>query len=149
MKPLLLVVAVILAGCEVSQPVNVIHKEGSMSADRLRAFDLCDFEAIKAIPRAMAVSTTGGYYNPGSLQCSTVGQATYCNRVGAVNIPSSSTTYDANLETRVRYIDRCLEAKGYSVLKRPACTSDADKLRERSQLDKQPPASQIKCAVGR
>lgn len=148
MKRLLAVVAVIaLAGCEQSQPLNVIYKAGSTQAERQRAFDLCEFDAMRMAPRAMAVSTTGGYYNPGTVQCNTIGTSTFCNNVGAVNIPASSVTYDANLQTRVKYIDRCLEGKGYQVLKRPPCRTQAERERERQQQNNQTSPSSIRCAV--
>lgn len=148
MRRFLAVAAVVaLAGCEQSQPLNVIYKAGSTQAERQKAYDLCEFESVRMIPRAMAVSTTGGYYNPGTVQCNTVGGSTFCNNVGGVNIPASSVTYDANMQTRVKYISRCLEAKGYQVLSRPPCRTQADRDRERQQQDNQTSPASIRCAA--
>ncbi len=137
-----------LAGC-VEQPAYLVHKTGSNYADRMRARDACEFQAIQAVPRAMATQVSGGFYNPGTLQCSTVGTFTNCNRVGAVNIPATATTYDANQELRDRYIGRCLADRGYSIVPKPVCTTEQQRQTFRATLDNQPPASQIACIEAR
>lgn len=138
--------ALSLSACVSEIPNFLIHKEGSMYDDRMRQKDLCQFEAANAIPSAMAAQMSGGYYNPGSLHCSTVGTYTTCNNVGAINIPATATTYDANAELRERYVHRCLESAGYSVIPKPLCRSEADKRTYQASLDNQPPAYAIPCA---
>lgn len=144
MRKFCIIAAALLAGC-VSGPVPVIHKTGSTYAERQLAVDECRIASLQAIPQAMVSQTSGGYYNPGTLQCSTIGNMTTCNRVGAVDIPSHTTTSDANQELRERYIDRCLVSKGFDVVPIPLCTSAKDSAQYRTMRDNQPPASQIKC----
>lgn len=55
------------------------------------------------------------------------GRAAQDNRIGAVNIPASSTTYDVNGELRDRYVVRCLQSKDFTVkMDGHACATDAE-----------------------
>ena len=142
--------AISVAGCVQTQTgyVHLTHKLGSNSADRGKALDMCQFEAIKAVPRALSTTTKKGYSDPGTLQCSTIGTMTSCNRVGAFNTPSTSTTTDANVELRDRYTARCLERAGYAVFKKPLCQTESGKQKFRASIiGDQPPASDIPCVI--
>lgn len=143
------VVTLGLVGCTVSGPQKLVHKTGSTHSERMAALDNCQFEAIRAVPRAMGVASTGGYYNPGSIQCSTIGNSTSCNRVGAVNIPSTTYSYDANQELRERYIDRCLWNAGFETIEKPVCRTQQEAALYQSTINNQPPAAEIPCVVPR
>jgi hypothetical protein len=67
-----------------------------------------------------------GYNNPGTVQCNTSGNVVTCNRIGAVNIPASSTTYDFNEGLRDRYMTRCLEVQGFGVKLAKICPTKAE-----------------------
>ena len=140
-------ITLLLTACGTTQQMKLVYKEGSVKAERMRALDECEFEAVKEIPRAMAVEMQGGYSSPGTVQCSTLGGITSCQQIGAINIPASAQSYDANTSTRLRYVNRCLERKGYSVLDRPVCKSDEDKAAGLAADAKQPHASQIPCGI--
>lgn len=144
MRKLSIAAAALLAGC-VSGPVNMIHRTGSTFAERQLADDECSIASLQAIPQAMVTQTSGGYSNPGTLQCSTIGNMTTCNRIGAVDVPARSTTSDANQDLRDRYIERCLASKGFDLIQMPLCTSAKDSSQYKATRDNQPPASQIKC----
>lgn len=140
----ILAVIAVLSGC-VEQPMLLIHKTGSTMEERRYALDQCEFEAINVVPRAMATQVSGGYYSPGSIQCSTIGMMTSCNRVGAINIPATATTYDANQDLRTRYIARCLERSGFNVYERPVCRTEAERRAFLASADNQPTATEIPC----
>ncbi|MDF1607658.1 hypothetical protein PZ897_05660 [Hoeflea sp. YIM 152468] len=140
------ILAISITGCTASEPQSIIHREGSTLAERQAVFDQCDFAAIQAIPRAMTVAVSPGYSNPGTLQCNTYGNSTSCYRVGAVNIAPTYSNIDANQSIRTRYINRCIEAKGYAVALLPLCTKQEDKSFIIATQDNQPPLSQITCA---
>lgn len=118
-------VSLFVAGCS-SEPVMVVFKPGVSLDQSVAATDECRIASFREIPQAMATQVSGGYYNPGTVQCNTIGKSTFCNRVGAVNIPASSSTYDANGALRDRYITRCLQAKGFTVKQSRPCAGGAE-----------------------
>lgn len=146
-RQIMIFTVLLLVGCVSSSPQTafLIHKTGSNTAERKDAFELCEFEGIRNVPRAMVTDIDPGYSSPGTLQCNTVGTSTTCNRVGDINIPASSSTYDANEQIRDRYIQRCLRQKGFETYTRPICKTDAEKRGFDATLASQPPASQIVC----
>ncbi|RWH34440.1 MAG: hypothetical protein EOQ80_33110 [Mesorhizobium sp.] len=84
-------------------------------------------DSFKEIPQSLATDVRPGYNNPGTIQCNTYGTIVTCNRIGAVNIPASSTTYDVNGELRDRYVVRCLQSKGFTVkMDGRACATEAE-----------------------
>jgi hypothetical protein len=129
------------------QPIGVVHKTGSTSAERRAVFDACDFESLQAVPRAMTVETTPGSSAPGQTYCNAVGRQLICNQVGGYNIPSRSYSVDANQEYRNRYLERCLAQRGYGSLFLPKCTTASSKKYIFDNLDRQPPASEIACWI--
>lgn len=146
MRYFIIALAVLTASaCVPSEPSFLVHRAGSNYAERSRDIDQCQFAAIQAVPRALATQVSGGYSNPGTTQCSTIGTYTSCQQVGAVNIPATATTYDANLSLRKRFVDRCLMDAGYGVYPKPQCRTEAERAAFRQTLDNQPPASQIPC----
>lgn len=139
----------VLAGCVDTQPAYLVHKTGSAPTERMSALTRCEVIALQAVPRAMATQMTGGYYNPGSIQCNTFGSMTTCNRVGAVNIAPTAYSYDANQELRMRVTSQCLNESGFDVFTRPRCVTDSQKnaYRAASNAPGQPPADQIPCVI--
>lgn len=136
-------------GCTPSAPPSIYHRTGSTYAERAYDHDQCTFTSVRAVPRAMATSVSGGYYNPGTVFCNTYGTVTACNRVGSYNVPPTATTYDANQGIRNRYMERCMQQKGYSVLYRPRCVTSAEKAAAiASRNAPQLPANQIICIMG-
>ena len=145
---LLLTLAVFVSGCT-EGPVLIVHQTGSTAAQRSAAIDHCEIASFRNIPQTMATHIDPGYSSPGSMQCNTIGNSTYCNRVGGINIPATAITYDVNQGLRNRYVSRCLNNRGYSIIERPICFNDKDKqiAKERIRNDRQPPANQIPCVV--
>lgn len=134
----------LVSGC-VSGPVNVVHKTGSTFSQRQLAADECRIEGLRQVPQSMVTETSPGYYNPGTIQCNTFGNTTSCNRVGAVNIAATSSTYDVNQSLRDRTVARCLAAKGYDIVQKPICTSSKEADAYRAARDSQPSADRISC----
>jgi len=136
----------VVASCQTG-PVLMSYKAGTTFPQRQADYDQCKIAALNMVPSAPATDYKPGYYNPGVVQCSTIGNYTSCNRVGAVSIPGSVTTYDRNQNLRDREIARCMASKGYQFLDRPICSSDEE--RRRASYDPQPPsASSVKCSGG-
>ncbi|MBZ9683126.1 hypothetical protein LB531_20930 [Mesorhizobium sp. CO1-1-2] len=134
----------VVAGCQTG-PVPIIYKPGADLNSTLAATDQCKIDSFKEIPQSIATDYHPGYSNPGTVQCNTYGTMTTCNRVGAVDIPASSNTYDVNASLRDRYIQRCLEGKGFGVkMDGRACSTRAEA--DRALADRA--AGQFpKCAV--
>ncbi|MBX4996717.1 hypothetical protein HJB72_01760 [Rhizobium lentis] len=136
-----------IAGCQ-SAPRYTPYKAGTVQSDRQLAFDQCKIASLQEIPQSMAISTSPGYYNPGTLSCSTIGNYTSCNRVGEVNIPASTSTYDQNGGLRERYLMRCMASKGYTMLEKlPLCSSEKERQAALYQPQPASPA-QMKCTAG-
>lgn len=144
MRRCAIALAALLAGC-VSGPVDVLHKTGSSLPERQLAADECRIAGLQQVPESTQIHSNPGYYNPGTLQCSSIGNYTTCNRVGAVNIPASVTTSDANQGLRNRFIQRCLAAKGYGIVQRPICRTRQESAAYQAVRNNQPPAEQIAC----
>jgi putative hemolysin len=123
-----------LAACQ-TQSGFVVYKPGMSEAQTQLAVDQCRIASLREIPQAMSTELSGGVYNPGSTYCSTVGTTVTCNQVGGVNIPPRATTYDANAELRGRYINRCLQAKGYQLISAPRCASAAAAAKSAAEMD--------------
>jgi len=140
------VVLVGVTGCQMA-PEYLAYKPGTTQSVRQVAFDQCKIESLREIPQNMAMTYSPGYYNPGTLSCSTYGNYTSCNRIGEVNIPGSVGSYDANDSLRNRYLMRCMEAKGYRMIKGvPLCKSEA--LRRAALNEPQPADPSGICASG-
>lgn len=148
--PLLISLTIMLSGCsEGQQETLIVHKTGSSYEERKIALHQCKVSALSKIPRSMAVDYRPGYSSPGSLYCNTIGQQTSCNRIGAINIPASTSTYDANLELRTTEIKYCLNSRGYQTLLKPACKTDAEKAAaKKSTIGPQPSGEKIPCGIG-
>ncbi|WJI80807.1 MULTISPECIES: hypothetical protein [unclassified Mesorhizobium] len=125
MRKRYLLAALAITGCQ-SAPAYIVYKPGVDLNTTQAAKDQCKIDSFKEIPQSLATDVNPGYSNPGTIQCNTYGTMTTCNRVGAVNIPASSTTYDVNDGLRDRYITRCLEAKGFGVKLARSCASKAE-----------------------
>lgn len=117
--------ALAIAGCQ-STPAYVVFKPGVDLNSTQTATDQCKIASFREIPQSLATQINPGYNNPGTIQCNTYGTMTTCNRVGAINIPASSTTYDVNAELRDRYIVRCLEGQGFGVKLARACATKSE-----------------------
>ncbi|NEJ73767.1 hypothetical protein GR197_25040 [Rhizobium phaseoli] len=136
-----------LAGCQAA-PRFTAYKAGTVQSERQFAFDQCKIASLQEIPQSMAISTSPGYYNPGTLSCNTVGGYTSCNRIGAVDIPATTSTYDQNGGLRDRYLTRCMASKGYAMLEKlPLCGSEKEKQAALYQPQPASPA-QMKCTAG-
>lgn len=136
--------AIVVGACQTG-PSYLIHKTGSSYTQRINASDACKIAALKDVPQTNAIASTPGYYNPGYTTCTSFG----CTTVGGGYTPGSTYSYDPNQSLRDRQINRCLNRKGYTLVEKPLCISEADKakaLAERRQP--QLPADQIKCVSG-
>ena len=134
-----LVIGMMAVGCETTQPVQFLYKPGATMADKQAALDSCKIASFKEIPQSVVSETSGGYYNPGTLQCSTIGGITSCNRVGEVNIAPTTNTYDVNGSLRQRYIAQCLRGKGYTASTLPRCTPGEQAAADKAALSGQMP----------
>lgn len=120
--------ALALAGCFLAScqtgPVIIPFKAGTLRAERLRDIDACKIASFKEIPQTIATQINPGYSSAPTIHCSNIGGVATCNTFGGINIPPSSYNYDVNEGLRDRYIERCLQGKGYSFIERPICPAD-------------------------
>ena len=145
---ILLLGCLLLASCA-PEPRTIVHKTGSTAQEREDALPACNVEGIQEVPRAMTTEYTPGYYQPGTTYCRPAGHhGVACATVGAVNIPPSSRTYDANEGLRNRVVEACMRRKGFQMLVRPTCVTEQDRQRFlASQQGPQPPEWEIPCVL--
>lgn len=140
--------SVLLAACQgAGGPMLSSYKPGSTYESRQADYDACKIASFREIPQTMTTEVSGGYYDPGRVQCSTIAGITNCRRSGGIDIPARANTYDQNEGLRDRYIKRCMQAKGYALLERPVCTSEADRRRALYQPQPASPA-EFACSAG-
>ncbi|TIS53295.1 hypothetical protein [Mesorhizobium sp.] len=113
-KRYILAAVAAVAGCQTG-PTPIVFKPGVDLSSTLSAVDQCKIDSFKEIPQSLATDVHPGYSNPGTIQCNTFGTIITCNRIGAIDIPATTTTFDVNAALRDRYITRCLEGKGFTV----------------------------------
>ena len=136
----------VLVGCAPAHTRLMIHKTGSRQADRVMAHDNCKIASFKEIPQTQGIATQGGYSNPGTVRCTTNFGVTNCNTVGAVNIPTTTSSYNVNQDLRTRFITRCLAEKGFSVVPlKKTCRSADERAAVARDLVSQRPFNQITC----
>jgi hypothetical protein len=145
-KKLQLVAVLLLAGCQTG-PLPSAFKPGTNASERQVDYDQCKIASLQPIPQAMATQVSGGVHTPGSVQCRTIGTITSCSESGGLNIPATATTYDANQGLRDRFINRCMMQKGYSILARPACGTESERLKAATTPQPANPAD-YKCTPG-
>jgi len=145
MKKTVVICALALCGCSPSAPTA--YKAGSTGLQRQSDYDQCRIASFREIPQTMVSQVSPGYSNPGTISCNTIGSHTSCQRVGAINIPASVSTYDANDDLRYRYMLRCMSDKGYSFTNVPTCPSAAE--RQKAFNTPQPASiAEVKCNAG-
>lgn len=146
MKRLVPAFALLLVGCQTALPPS-LYKPGTTFAQRQFAFDQCKIASFRDIPQNLATDVNPGYSSPGTLQCNTYGSYTSCQRVGAINIPASASTYDVNASIRERYISQCMASQGYQFIQVPVCRTQEE--RRRAANEPQPAnATQFTCGAG-
>ncbi len=151
MKRILLTALPLLAltGCTgLFGPVEVVHKTGSSFAQRQQAADECRIASFQSIPQAMVTEVSPGMRSIPQTRCTTDGNQTLCVERSDMIIPPQVTTRDANADLRGRFVNRCLQSKGFDIITRPICTRAEDRASWRATRDNQPPANRIVC-VGR
>ena len=131
----------ILTACA-SDPIGVVYKQGTLLSERQAAMDACKIASFKEIPQNVVTSIDPGYSSPGSVNCTTIGYTTTCNRIGAIDIPASSSQRDVNEDMRIRYVVACLRRQGYAGILRKECGAYE---KTYGPNDPQPPKSTIKC----
>lgn len=129
-----------LTACASSTPFY--YKQGSMLGVRQKDYDACKIKSFKDIPQNIVTTYTPGVHDPGNVVCSTTGTFTNCQRIGGVDIPASSTSYDVNASLRARFITQCMADKGYQRLDMPTCALGVDGY---DTLQKTPALRDIKC----
>jgi len=124
-------IAAITAGCQTvgyvpGGSVMAWSKPTATRAQERLDNEECILDATQQIQPAMGVATTPGFSSPGSLMCNSVGSMTTCNNVGAVNIPGSAYSYDANMPVRKLFVKVCMEKKGYTLSQSKWCDDPHD-----------------------
>jgi hypothetical protein len=130
---------VFLAGCA---PQSIYHKKGMVLSSVQKDYDACKIKSFKEIPLNNIVTYSPGVHNPGSLSCYTIGSLTNCNRIGALDIPERISSRDENEEMRTRFINSCMNNKGYTYVELPVCGFDEEGY---NALQKAPSLDKIKC----
>lgn len=132
--------SIMLTGCN---SVTMLWKPGISVSQKQYDYDECTIAAFRKVPINRVANYTPGFYDPGTVQCSRVGDNVACYRVGQINIPGNISSYDKNQGLRERVRDRCLTAKGYQKKQVPICTS----AKQKAEADKAKSIDQVKCWV--
>ena len=135
----------ILSGCQTA-PTSTpfFHKLGTTIYDKQSVIDSCKIQSLKEIPQAIGTSVTPGMSSPGTTYCNSYGMygGIQCNTYGGYNIPPQVNNYDMNNGLRDRFVNACMEKKGYTITMMPFC-----KAGEVGYLNTEPapPLSKIQC----
>ncbi len=141
-----LALMLLVMGCATTEPVEThtrfLYKTGTTIYQKQADHDACKVESFAKIPQAIGHQTVGGSYNPGSVSCSTNNSGrTSCYTYGASYEAPEIKNYDMNASLRSRYIDQCMNRKGYKSYNMPYCTQPGGY----SNVTPAPPISQISC----
>ncbi|TYC63425.1 hypothetical protein FMN50_03570 [Rhodobacterales bacterium] len=140
----LLAAGAVLAACQtLGGSANIVHKTGSTVEQRREVIDTCQVAALREVPPAYKVRSTsiGGGFSPGF--CTGFS----CYGYGGYPYQTAITSYDPNDALRARQFNRCLAAKGYTVLSRPVCTTEQQAVAYAGRK-RQASASDIACVAG-
>jgi len=138
MKKMLFVGAVvlILTGCITPVATTALFNPGVTVAKKQRDLDQCKIASFRQVPQTVVSHVSGGYYHAGDVRCrertgdKDKGKGVYCERVGQVYIPPSTTMRDVNANLRWRFVRGCLEDKGYRVVEQlRGCLDAAERQR--------------------
>lgn len=123
----LVALAIVLVSCGVMSQTS-LFKPGTSLAQKQKDLDLCKIVSFKQVPQELVTSVSGGYYDPGYVSCVGKKGEAVCRRIGGFYIPPTYSTVDVNKNLRWRYVQHCLQQKGYDVIVnlRP-CSNDAQR----------------------
>jgi hypothetical protein len=137
-----LVILMIFSLTACAEPTAFYYKKSMVLATKQKDYDACKIKSFKQIPQNIITTYHPGVHNPGTLSCNTIGTYTSCNRVGALDIPASSSSRDANEGMRARFIEECMTGKGYSLVEVPMCSLSEQGY---NPLQPAPSLDKIKC----
>ena len=137
-------ISIILAGCGTSQNPTVTrfaYKPGSTHISKQRDTDQCKIESFKHIPQTITQTVSGGSYTAGSVRCTNYSTGTSCYTIGERYSAPEIVNRDENKSIRNRFIQDCLEKKGYSFHRIPLCQNETGY----NTANPAPALSQIHC----
>jgi hypothetical protein len=106
----------LLSGCE-----PVVHeyryKSNVSVSQKDQDYFECDLASTQVVPANSQVGTTPMYVTPRQTSC----YGYSCTTTGGQVLGGDIYSYDANASLRSDYYNRCLAAKGYSVVTLPMC----------------------------
>lgn len=141
---LLSAAALLLAACQtLGGAVYLVHRTGSTVAQRADVIDACQVAALKDVPPAYEIRSTGMYGGMSPGFCTGFS----CYGYGGYPYPAAVTSYDPNDALRARQFNRCLAKKGYEIISRPVCADERDALAYKKR-SRQAPAAKINCVSG-
>lgn len=109
------------AGCATGpKTVELAHQAGSAPSARVAAIDACAIESFKEVPQAIVTESLRPYITPTRVYCDRSRGLSYCREFGGNAVPRYRS-YDANGALRKRFIARCLEERGFTVVERRYC----------------------------
>jgi hypothetical protein len=108
----------LLSACE---PVvdNYRYKSNVTVSQKDKDYFECDLASAQVVPANSQVGTTPMYVTPRQTSC----YGYPCTTTGGQVLGDDVYSYDANANLRSDYYNRCLAAKGYSVVTLPLCPS--------------------------
>lgn len=124
---MILLAAFAVSACVSQEPM--LFKPGVSFAKKQNDLDRCRITSFKAVPQAIMTHVSSGYYSPGYIKCHRNRHGKrWCQRQGGYYTPPSSYSYDRNNGLRQRYIQSCLNKKGYNILTLPRCKSAEEQM---------------------
>lgn len=105
-------------------------KPNTTRAQRRLDINECTLAAAREVPPVMGTEIVPGIYDPGPVFCTGSGFFMTCSQSMGMSIPPMAVPVDYNGKLRQKYIDVCLQKKGYALAKVKFCQSKDDLVTE-------------------
>jgi hypothetical protein len=143
-----LAVALVAASCVTDGPVTTVHRLGSTFEEREAAVAACRDEAMTSLPPAMETvyADDGPDFDPMPICRRDHNGRSYCP-FPRLRHWQNVEQRDANASLRNLYIGSCLKGRGYTMITRPVCGTDAAKAAYLAGREHQPAESALACVA--
>ncbi|MQT14008.1 hypothetical protein [Segnochrobactrum spirostomi] len=105
-------------------------KPNTTRAQRRLDINECTLAAAREVPPVMGTEIVPGIYDPGPVFCTGAGFFMTCSQSMGMSIPPMAVPVDYNVKLRQKYVDVCLQKKGYALAKVKFCQSKDDLVTE-------------------
>ncbi len=131
-----------LAACD--RDLSIFYKSGQPVAQMQADQSACAAIALDKAPVRQELRQTPSTYTPPRTSCNSNG---ICTTTPGVYRPGTFYTVDANAPRRARYIEICMDERGYAPVDVPLCPVELRNSVPVAQTRTLPPLSDNSCAV--